>query len=181
MSIFEDRLLLYRLQHGDGDALRIIYEKYKGAMISVAASMTGDIASAEDLMQEAFVNFARKAAVGGIRENLKSYLMTSVVNGVRHRFRRMSRHQELLSTMELLPAQRLGILDHVAVSEDVERLQVAMKQLPEEVREAIVLRIHGQMRFDQIAAAQGTNSNTVRTRYHHGIERLRELLNEKGS
>jgi RNA polymerase sigma factor (sigma-70 family) len=179
VSILEDRLLLYRLQHGDGDALRRVYEKYKGPMVSVAASMVGDISTAEDIMQDAFVGFARKAAEGGVRENVKAYLMTSVVNSVRHRFRKMSRRDELLSTMELLPAQRLGILDRVAVSEDIERLQVAMKQLAEEVREVVMLRIHGQMRFDQIAAVQGSNANTARTRYRRGLEKLRELLDDQ--
>ncbi|HSV27235.1 MAG TPA: sigma-70 family RNA polymerase sigma factor [Sedimentisphaerales bacterium] len=162
----------------DGDALRRAYEKYKGVMVSVAAGMTGDISTAEDIMQEAFVAFARRAAEGAVCQNLKSYLMTCVMNGVRYRFRKMSRHEELVATMELLPAQRLGILDRVVISEDIERLHVAMGQLAEEVREVIVLRIHGQMRFDQIAAVQGSNANTARTRYRRGIERLRELLNE---
>jgi RNA polymerase sigma factor (sigma-70 family) len=176
LSIIEDRLLLWKLRNGNGDALRRVYEKYKGPMVSVAVGMTGDIQAAEDAMQDAFVSFAEKAAEGAVRSNLKAYLMTSVANSIRHRFRRKSSEDVSLGQMDA-PAAGPEVADQVATMEDADRLKVALSRLPDEQREAITLRIHGQLSFEQVAAAQESNANTARTRYRRGIENLRHLMN----
>jgi len=179
VGILEDSLLLYRLRHGDGEALRRVYEKYKGAMVSVAMSMTGQMATAEDVTQEAFVAFAEKAAAGAVRRNLKAYLMTCVVNGIRCRARKKSSHERHLVEGMELPAQGLGVVERVIAQEDIERVRMALVRLPEEQREVVTLRIHGQMKFDEIAAMQDSNANTARTRYSRGLERLRQLMDGK--
>ncbi len=178
MSVIEDKFLLWRLKHGDGDVLRRVYEKYKGPMVSVAMGMTGDMATAEDAMQDAFVSFAEKAAAGAVKSNMKAYLMTSVVNNVRRGFRRKSSAATNLESVDAPSAIRGGA-DEAASIEDAERLRAAMTRLPEEQREAIVLRIHGQLSFEQVAAAQESNANTARTRYRRGIENLRHHLEDE--
>jgi RNA polymerase sigma factor (sigma-70 family) len=183
VSVIEDKFLLWKLKHGDGDALRRVYEKYKGPMVSVAMGMTGDISTAEDAMQDAFVSFAQKAAAGAVKSNMRAYLMTSVVNGVRYRFRQKSSGEQPLDNVEMAAAGR-DVADEVVARDDIARMRGAMMKLPQEQREAIMLRIHGQLSFDQVAAAQESNANTARTRYRRGIENLRSLMNgevEKGA
>jgi RNA polymerase sigma factor (sigma-70 family) len=178
VSVIEDKFLLWKLKGGDVDALRRVYEKYKGPMVSVALGMTGDMARSEDAMQDAFVSFAEKAAAGAVRSNLKAYLMTSVINNVRKEFRKKSSTETALEGIDVPSERRTGAEEAVRL-EDRERLKAAMTLLPQEQREAIMLRIHGQMSFDQVAAAQGSNANTARTRYRRGIENLRNLMDDE--
>jgi RNA polymerase sigma factor (sigma-70 family) len=179
VSVIEDKFLLWKLKHGEGDALRRVYEKYKGPMVSVALGMTGDMATAEDAMQDAFVSFAEKAAEGAVRSNMKGYLMASVVNNVRQKARKKKCAGEWTLEGFDVPMAQADVPDKVAEQEDAQRLKMAIERLPEEQREVIMLRIHGQMSFDQVAAVQESNASTSRTRYRRGIENLRHLMNRK--
>ena len=52
----------------------------------------------------------------------------------------------------------------------------ALKQLPFEQREVILLHLKGQMTFREIAERQRVSTNTVQSRYRYGIRKLRTLL-----
>jgi RNA polymerase sigma factor (sigma-70 family) len=173
--MFEDRILVSRLKKGDKDALRIVYEKYKGAMLTVAAGMLGDRVAAEDVLHDVFVSFAQKIMDIRLDGNLKSYLMTSMANKVRDRFRRKSSTEVGLGERDF-GAAGIDASKQAELAEDVARLREAMKRLPLEQKEAVMLRAHGGLSFEEIARAQGTNPNTVRGRYRYGIEKLRSLM-----
>jgi RNA polymerase sigma-70 factor (ECF subfamily) len=61
--------------------------------------------------------------------------------------------------------------------ENLWHVGLAMGKLPEEQREAIVLRVHGGLKFREIAVVQGVSLKTVQSRYRYGLDRLRTLLN----
>ena len=52
-----------------------------------------------------------------------------------------------------------------------------LAQLPYEQREVIVLHLHQEMRFREIAEALSLSINTVQSRYRYGLEKLRTILN----
>jgi len=52
-----------------------------------------------------------------------------------------------------------------------------MTELPYEQREAIALRIHGNLGFRQIADLQNVSTKTVQSRYRYGLDKLRSTLN----
>jgi RNA polymerase sigma-70 factor, ECF subfamily len=174
--MLEDQWLIWRCRHGDNDALRRIYQRYRQDMLSLAAAMTGDQARAEDVVHDVFIAFAQ--AVGGLklRSSLRSYLLTGVANRVRSLYR--VRAQQVVP-LELEPA--VGVQDwpdHAAITkETARRVREALAQLPDEQRETIILRLEGRLSFKAIAAVQQTSINTVNSRYRYGLEKLRSLLN----
>ena len=58
----EDRELVERLCHGDRDALRRIYEKYKDDLLTIASCMLADRADAEDCLHDVFVSLVAGSA-----------------------------------------------------------------------------------------------------------------------
>ena len=52
-----------------------------------------------------------------------------------------------------------------------------MRQLAYEQREAIVLRLHGGMKFKAIAKLQDVSDKTAQSRYRYGLDKLRSILN----
>ncbi len=62
-------------------------------------------------------------------------------------------------------------------TEEARRIYEALAQLPDEQREAIVLRVKAGMRFRQIAQIQNASFVAVQARYRRGIEKLRSILN----
>jgi RNA polymerase sigma-70 factor (ECF subfamily) len=53
-------------------------------------------------------------------------------------------------------------------------LQSALRELPEDQREVIVLHVWGEMSFDEAATALGISPNTAASRYRYGLSKLRE-------
>ena len=55
-------------------------------------------------------------------------------------------------------------------------LQAALRELPEEQREVVSMRVWSGMTLDEIATATGAPLNTVASRYRYALEKLRERL-----
>ncbi len=90
--MLEDQRLLWRLKRGDKEALRTVYERYKDNMLTVATSLLHDTGSAEDVLHDVFVSFALSVQKLKLRSSLRKYLITSIINRVRDRFRTKKHH-----------------------------------------------------------------------------------------
>jgi RNA polymerase sigma-70 factor (ECF subfamily) len=65
----------------------------------------------------------------------------------------------------------------IICSEESQRLNCAIAQLPNEQREVIALRLKGEMTFSQIAKLHNVSVNTIQGRYRYGLNKLRSVLN----
>lgn len=176
--MLEDRRLLRRLQRGDRDALRALYEKYEGDLLTLAANLLHDPATAEDVVQDVFVAFVRSAPRLRLRRTLRVYLATAVANRVRDHYRRRSR--ERLAPLEdagHVVAGTDGPVQMVVRSDEMQRLRAAVQELPYEQREVIMLRVHAAMKFHAIARQQNVSLKTAISRYRYGLDKLRSMLN----
>ena len=63
--MLEDKLLIWKLKRGNRDALRLLYEKYKDNLRTIAGSMLHDTQASEDILHDVFVSFAEN--VRGVR------------------------------------------------------------------------------------------------------------------
>ena len=176
--MLEDRLLVWKLRHGSREALRTIYRKYASDLLTVAANLLSTTDAAEDIVQDVFVSFLQSAERFRLRTNLKGYLATCVANRARDRMRRAARRRTIeLSGAGPIQSNAKSPVQMVISGEQMRRLSDAMAELPYEQREVIVLRLHGDMRFRQIAASQGVSIKTVLSRYRYGLRKLRSRLN----
>lgn len=178
--VMEDKLLIWKFKRGSREALRRIYDKYHGHLLKLAVVLTGDLDTAEDVVQEVFVHFAQSADRFGLSGSLKSYLITSMLNCVRNQ-RRNNRRRTLqsLDKVDHLQSRTRRPDQWAVLSERLEHLSCAMACLPYEQREVISLRIEAKMTFRQIARLQKTSISTINGRYRYGIEKLRSLLNSE--
>ena len=177
--MFEDRRLLDRLQSGDKDALRRIYEKYIDDLLRVAASLLSDIQSAEDCLHDVFVDFAGSVDGSRIHRNLKSYLISCVANRARDQLRSKARLSTCQPEQLCSPAISTSPAKQLIAAEESVRVFEALAELPYEQREVFVLRVQGQMKFREIAGLLGLSINSVQSRYRYAIEKLRAILKEE--
>ena len=175
----DDRHLLKKLRRGDTDALRIIYEKYKDDLLTVAMSFLGDINAAEDCLQDVFVWFAGAAADLNVRQNLKGYLLTCIANRARDRLRKKTVATTTLPDEPDCPTAQTGPAGQMIEDELSAMVFTALSQLPCDQREVIALRAQGGLTFREIAELQAESINTVQSRYRYGIKKLRTLLKKE--
>ncbi|UCD49219.1 MAG: sigma-70 family RNA polymerase sigma factor [Phycisphaerales bacterium] len=177
-AMADDKVLLRRLQQGDQDALQAIYAKYEATLLALAANLLDEPALAEDVLQDVLVTLVQSVHRLRIRRSLKGYLATAVANRARDYYRRKPRQQFVsIDQAGYLAASEEGPFQMVIRSEQVEKARAAMVELPYEQREAIVLRLHADMKFREIAKVQHVSVKTALSRYRYGLDKLRAMLN----
>ena len=78
-KVMEDKLLIWKLKRGSREALRRIYDKYHSDLLKFAVVLTGNLDTAEDVVQEVFVNFVQISKRLELHGSLKSYLITKQI------------------------------------------------------------------------------------------------------
>jgi RNA polymerase sigma-70 factor (ECF subfamily) len=175
--MIEDKILVWKFNRGSKDAFRRIYEKYKDDLLGLAVTLLRDKNIAEDVMHDVFVSFAGTAGAFNLSGTLKGYLSTCVANCARDRNKLKAGQNVAADFIEAMDAVSDGPLEYAIRCEQSHRLPDLLAQLPYEQCEVIVLHLHQEMRFREIAEALGLSINTVQSRYRYGLEKLRSILN----
>ncbi len=175
----EDRILVWKFKCGSKGALRAIYQKYADELLTLAGNLLEDKAAAQDVVQDVFVSFVQTIEKFHLTGSLKGYLATCVANRCRDYHRRNTRRQTTAaaSQAERTAPEAKSPLQLMICSEELEKLSAALSELPYEQRETIVLRLHGDLRFRQIAKMQNVSTKTAQSRYRYGLDKLRSTMN----
>ncbi len=161
--------------NGSGDPWGATLAEHGAALVMLARQWVATQADAEDVVQEAFVRFWRS------RERVAepvAYLYASVKHcalDVHRSRRRQLRREEATARTEAEPLFA-GPLEE---SERRTAIEAALRELPNEQSEVLVMRIWGGLTFPQIAAALDAPLNTVSSRYRYALAKLREELAEE--
>jgi RNA polymerase sigma-70 factor (ECF subfamily) len=178
-----DRGLVDAAARGSREAFDELVQRYQGQVLNMVRAMTANDGEADDLAQEAFVRAWR--SVGGFRSEstFRSWLFGIAINVVRtHRSRRSKLRQLFWSPVAPSneaadPLERASVDDGIeaplAMREIIDR---ALATLPEEMREAVVLRDVQGFDYREIADALGVPIGTVESRIFRARQRLRPLL-----
>jgi len=174
--MIEDELLKWRFKCGSREALSRIYEKYLNSLLTLAMALLNDTGSAEDVVHDVFVTFAKSTGSFKLRGSLKSYLGTCVINRARDRLRAKQRQSTKPDKIDLINSEENEPDQSVICSEEAQRLNNAIAQLPDQQREVIILRLKSEMKFKEIAGLQGVPISTIQGRYRYGLNKLRSIL-----
>lgn len=173
-------MLIIRFRKGSPDALRRIYEKYRRYLLKIASALLQDTAVAEDVVHDVFIRLVQSAESLKINGSLKAYLRASVINRVRSRFRSEKvRAYVELSDAGPIAAEQQDCEQWAILNEASQKISDALAQVPFEQREVVVLHLHGEMKFREIAASQNISLKTVQSRYRYGLDKLRSLLTKE--
>jgi RNA polymerase sigma-70 factor (ECF subfamily) len=173
---FEDKVLVWRFNRGDYNAVRRIYEKYKNELVALAAALLKEKSAAEDIVHDVFVTFLKLKRFR-LTGSLKGFLATCVANAARNIIRANSRHQQIPLDDAPPIASNTDSPDCEAIfGQQCKLLSQAIWELPYEQREVVLLHVHGGLKFARIAESQNVSVNTVLGRYRYGLEKLRSKL-----
>jgi RNA polymerase sigma-70 factor (ECF subfamily) len=158
----------------DDEFLREVYEGSYRRLVTGMYGMCGDLGTAEEIVQEAFVR-----AVAGVRDfrrvdNPEAWLRRVAINIHHSRWRRI-KHLSLLT-------ERADPRPEVTAPMDVETdhvtLIAAMRRLPAAQREAIALHHLFDLSVAEVAALLNIPDGTVKARLSRGRAALAESLRE---
>jgi RNA polymerase sigma factor (sigma-70 family) len=170
----DDASLLTAAAGGDRRAFERIYLAYKDDLLTLAALMLGDRPAAEDVLHDVFVSLARRIDRLSLNGSLKGYLLTSCANRARDLLRRRGVRPTPVDVLEI--AVFVDPANAAEVAEETARAVAALTRLPDEQREVVTLRIHGQFTFREVARLLEIPINTAKSRYRYALSALRKEL-----
>ena len=163
-----------RVRAGDADAFSVIVDLHHGRMMRYAQQFLGNRADAEDVVQDSLVRAYKAMGRYEEREQLGAWLLRILVNRCRTHVAGVKPAEELdEATLEWQPGE-----DRVEAMAVREELQYALGLLPNDQREAMLLRFIEDLTFDQMAALTGAGVSALKMRVKRACERLRTLLEE---
>ena len=174
--MIDEKILVWKFNRGSKDAFRMLYEKYKDDLLGLAITLLRDRSLAEDVVHDVFVSFAGMTGTFHLSGTLKGYLSTCVANAARDRNRLRSRRDVGLEAAEAMHGDSGDPVENAIDSEQSGQLTQLLGRVTYEQREVIVLHLHHEMRFKEIAEALGISINTAQSRYRYGLEKLRSIM-----
>jgi len=168
----DDLRLVELIRQGEEAAFVELFERHKASVFRYAVHMrSGDVASAEDVVQEVFLAFLRQLErFDAARGTVQAYLLGITRRQVLKQLHDI-RDEDPLDGVDF-PAVQSDPLEHLTRAEAAARVRRAIAALPPPYREAIVLCELNELDYVTAAAVMHCAVGTVRSRLH----RARALL-----
>jgi RNA polymerase sigma-70 factor (ECF subfamily) len=176
-----DEALVALVARGDESALGELYDRIGRVAYGLAYRIVRDERLAEDAVQEGFLALWRTAAAfRAERAKASTWILTLVhrraVDLVRREERR--RTEPLGEEVASQTGEGEETEEAAWLRFERERVQVALRQLPDVQREAIELAYYGGFSQSELADRLGVPLGTIKSRMFAGLARLRELLDD---
>ena len=159
-----------------GDVVADLFRAHGLSLIRLAMLLIGDQATAEDVVQDAFLGFHRAMPRLRDQDRSLSYLRASVVNGCRSVQR--ARRRALLRRVEHDPpvwsAESAVIAEH-----DRREVLAAVARLPVRAREVLAFRYYLDLPYEEIASILGVSRGTVSSTISRALAALGRDLQEE--
>ena len=165
-----DQQLIDAINGGEAAAFDALYRRYRDWVAGLAARFTGDHDAALDVVQETFLYVLKKFPGFRLTANFKTFLYPAVRNLSITARRKTARSQgDDPAALELVPAAETA-----STGTNLSDLTTILAHLPEEHREALLLRFVDGLSLAEIAEATATPLGTVKSRLHYALETLRQ-------
>lgn len=177
-----DALLAERLAAGDDHALAEIFDRFAPVVYGAAAYVVGDGVSAQDVVQDVFVELwshpdRYDPAAGSLRGYLTMLARHRAVDTMRSELRRIARqvrHYRLTPDQVPESPGELILSAHLASA-----VREAVQQLPAAQREVVELAYFEGMTCRELARAVGIPEGTAKSRLRLALAKLETVLDRQ--
>jgi len=150
-----------------------LVRRYQGLVCAVAYSATGDRAVSEEVAQEAFLVAWRKLPELDEPPAMPGWLCGIARNLARNPRRKLGRERPDQAGAEAAADARPTPHDSAAQREAAQLVWRALEELPDEVREPLVLYYRGEQSIREVADSLGLSEEAARQRLSRGRKALR--------
>jgi RNA polymerase sigma-70 factor (ECF subfamily) len=177
--LLDDQQAISAVLTGDVNAFAVLVERYQKPIYNLMYRMTGSQPDALDLAQETFIKAFEKLDRFQTGKNFFPWLYTIGINHARNFLRRTRLEPKPVNEdwEEDGPVTCPGEEEErLCLRLDQQRLQEALLQLPEDYREAIVLRYQEELSMEDIAASLKLSVSGAKMRVYRGLDKLRQMF-----
>lgn len=174
-----DEDLVRQAANGDREAMDLLVRRHHGAVYRTALAIVGDEDQAQDVAQETFIKVVRAIRRFRGDSSFRTWVLSIAANEARGQFRGKRRRVE----RPLDDALEQGtddpdVVQRISVTRDADRARTLLGSLPRKQRMAVSLRLFEGLNFREVGELIDSSEGAARVNYHHGIRRLRELMED---
>ena len=162
------------------DSLEEAFARYQNELLGTLYYLVGNRDDALDALQDAFIKCWRHQDRLAEVRNLKAWIFRVVLNTGRDvrqtAWRR--RRESLPGDSDLMECRQAAPPEQYETQERLERVRRAVAELRLEEQQVFLLRQNGDLTYEEIAAATGLPTGTVKTRMRLALTKLRLALGE---
>lgn len=172
MENLTDEELMNRVAGGDLEGMRLLFERYNAWIYNFFLQMVPDREICQDLTQSTFYKVIRyKSSYNGGK--FSSWIFQIARNLRTDHFRKAGRHGATES-IENIPEMAQVVEDN----DNVAKLKQALKKLPEDDREILLLSRFQGLKYAEIAELLKSTEGAVKLKAHRAIKKLRTIYFE---
>jgi RNA polymerase sigma-70 factor, ECF subfamily len=147
--------------------VRQLYAQHGAVLLAYACLFVADRSIAEDVLHGVFLKLLTSNLT--TPDHPRAYLYRAIRNAALNANRAAAREVEF-------DGENPWFVAPSGEQADASMLEVALRELPQEQREVIVMRIWGDMTTEEVAAVLEISPNTVASRYRYGLAKLRQKM-----
>lgn len=179
MNREEDDRIIERVLKGERDHYAHLIDRYKGPIFNLAYRMTGTREDANDLAQETFVRAYENLKRFDRNRSFSTWLYTIGLNIVRNYLKREKRIKKTHNALCDGEGEKGNPSDPeqvLSAQQKTRKLEKYLKTLPEEQKEAIMLKYYQGLMFEDVAEIMGISLSAAKMRVYRGLEKLRTMM-----
>jgi RNA polymerase sigma-70 factor (ECF subfamily) len=179
-SRISDKALVQAIATGDKHALKLLYMRHGGRVFHFIVRLVGNEATAEEVLNEVFLEVWRQAARFESRSQVSTWLMAMA------RFKALGerRRRSEVQLDDKVAAVMVDPSDTPSVSMEKHQrnaiLRSCLAKLTPPHREVINLIYYQGNKVEDVAHVTGIPVSTIKTRMHYARSRMAELLAAAG-
>jgi len=183
--IYGDEKLISLIAQSHEQALTQLYDRYRRLVFSLALAIVNDRETAEEVTLDVFMRVWQKADTYRVEQAKVSTWLTHIarhhaIDILRRRAARLDQSAiPWEDTLSNIDSSQPNPQDSAELASRREHIQAALKQLPQEQQQALVLAYFGGYTQSQIAELLAQPLGTIKTRLRLAMRKLREFLSEE--
>ena len=182
--------LVRAFRTGDGSAMEALFGRYRRSVFGWLLRMSQDEGEAEDLHQEVWLKVIR-GIDGYSSGSFRAWLWRVVRNAAADRARKhvaepildapVEEGADAAAFVDLVPDDAVvSALTRMEEAERAAAVREAVDGLSRRLKEVVLLRLNGELKFQEIADILGLPIGTVLGRMNLALAKLRQALSQKG-
>jgi RNA polymerase sigma-70 factor (ECF subfamily) len=169
-----DVSLVSAIRSGDQSAMAALYDRYSGLVYAVAQRVLADTGTAEDVLQEVFMQLWRDPGVfNASRGNLGAFLAVIARNRAIDFLRRRHPETDIAAITVSVEPDMAGEAER---GRAMEKVRGALGAMPAQQRSALEMAYFEGLSHTEIAAKTGEPLGTIKTRIRSGLVSLRKVF-----
>jgi len=178
-DVTSDESLMLAYQSGNEQAFADLYQRYRQPLFAYLVKNIGNKTQAEEVYQELWLSLIRQRERYTVSASFRTYIFciahTRLVDFYRQQ-KKLAANDTLDDDLDIAACASYEPHTHFEETKLLERLQFCLKQLSDEQRAVMVLKLESELPLQRIAEQLNIAFETLKSRFRYAQAKLQRCI-----